>query len=73
MARPRSEDKRNALLAAAVRVFAEDGINAPTARIAKVAGVAASIASPVDLSLESRLRALSPLPEEVNGGRLRTS
>lgn len=40
MARPRSEDKRNALLAAAVRVFAEDGINAPTARIAKVAGVA---------------------------------
>ncbi|HEY5850300.1 MAG TPA: TetR/AcrR family transcriptional regulator [Lysobacter sp.] len=40
MARPRSEDKRNALLAAAIRVFAEDGINAPTARIAKVAGVA---------------------------------
>ncbi|UNK49803.1 TetR/AcrR family transcriptional regulator [Lysobacter sp. S4-A87] len=40
MARPRSEDKRNALLAAAIEVFAEDGINAPTARIAKVAGVA---------------------------------
>lgn len=40
MARPRSEDKRNALLAAATQVFAVDGINAPTARIAKAAGVA---------------------------------
>ena len=40
MARPRSEDKRNALLAAATQVFADDGINAPTARIAKAAGVA---------------------------------
>jgi len=40
MARPRSEDKRNALIAAAVEVFAEHGINAPTARIAKAAGVA---------------------------------
>jgi AcrR family transcriptional regulator len=40
MARPRSEDKRNALLAAATQVFADDGISAPTARIAKAAGVA---------------------------------
>jgi AcrR family transcriptional regulator len=40
MARPRSEDKRNAILAAAVQVIAEQGIGAPTARIAKLAGVA---------------------------------
>lgn len=40
MARPRSEDKRKSLLAAAVEVFAEQGPAAPTARIAKVAGVA---------------------------------
>lgn len=40
MARPKSEDKRNAILAAATQVFAEEGIAAPTARVAKVAGVA---------------------------------
>ena len=40
MARPRSEDKRNAILAAANAVFAELGTGAPTARIAKQAGVA---------------------------------
>lgn len=40
MARPRSEDKRNAILAAAVEVFAEEGLSAPTARIARQAGVA---------------------------------
>lgn len=40
MARPRSEDKRNAILAAAAQVIAEQGIGAPTARIAKLAGVA---------------------------------
>lgn len=40
MARPRSEDKRNAILAAAVEAFAEAGLGAPTARIAKAAGVA---------------------------------
>ena len=40
MARPRSEDKRNAILAAATQVIAEQGIGAPTARIAKLAGVA---------------------------------
>lgn len=40
MARPKSDDKRNAILAAAVQVFAEEGLAAPTARIAKVAGVA---------------------------------
>ncbi|MEW6343191.1 MAG: TetR/AcrR family transcriptional regulator [Pseudomonadota bacterium] len=40
MARPKSEDKRNAILAAAAQVIAEQGLGAPTARIAKVAGVA---------------------------------
>ncbi|HEY3599152.1 MAG TPA: TetR/AcrR family transcriptional regulator [Paraburkholderia sp.] len=40
MARPRSEDKRNAILAAAIQVIAEQGIGAPTARIAKLAGAA---------------------------------
>jgi AcrR family transcriptional regulator len=40
MARPRSEDKRNAILAAATEVIAEQGVSAPTARIAKMAGVA---------------------------------
>lgn len=40
MARPRSEDKRNALLAAATKVVAEQGIGAPTSRIARVADVA---------------------------------
>jgi AcrR family transcriptional regulator len=40
MARPKSDDKRNAILAAATQVVAEQGIGAPTATIAKVAGVA---------------------------------
>ncbi|MEL1265162.1 TetR/AcrR family transcriptional regulator [Pseudoxanthomonas putridarboris] len=40
MARPRSEDKRNAILAAATKVIAEQGTSAPTARIAREAGVA---------------------------------
>lgn len=40
MARPRSEDKRQTILRAANQLFAEEGINAPTSRIAKVAGVA---------------------------------
>ncbi|QWF46466.1 TetR/AcrR family transcriptional regulator [Bordetella hinzii] len=40
MARPRSEDKRNAILASAAHVIARQGIAAPTARIAKEAGIA---------------------------------
>ncbi|MBE1162451.1 TetR/AcrR family transcriptional regulator [Dyella acidiphila] len=40
MARPRSEDKRNAILEAATEVVAEQGVSAPTAKIAKRAGVA---------------------------------
>ncbi len=41
MARPKSEDKRNAILDAATRVFAECGLTAaPTSEISKEAGVA---------------------------------
>ncbi|OZI61145.1 TetR/AcrR family transcriptional regulator [Bordetella genomosp. 11] len=40
MARPRSEDKREAILAAAAEALAVDGVAATTARIAKLAGVA---------------------------------
>jgi AcrR family transcriptional regulator len=41
MARPKSEDKRNAILDAATRLFAERGLaGAPTSEISKRAGVA---------------------------------
>jgi AcrR family transcriptional regulator len=40
MARPKSTDKRSAILAAAMEVVAEQGDSAPTAKIAKLAGVA---------------------------------
>jgi AcrR family transcriptional regulator len=40
MARPRSEDKRNALMAAATRVIVSHGLSASTAMIAQEAGVA---------------------------------
>jgi AcrR family transcriptional regulator len=39
MARPRSEDRRNAILSAATRVIATQGLGAPTAAIAKDASV----------------------------------
>jgi len=40
MARPLSEDKRNAILTAATEAVAAQGVGAPTSRIAKDAGVA---------------------------------
>jgi AcrR family transcriptional regulator len=40
MARPRDEDKRNAIMAAATRVIVARGLSAPTAIIAQEAGVA---------------------------------
>jgi AcrR family transcriptional regulator len=40
MARPKSETKRNAILAAATTVFADRGLGAPTASISAAAGVA---------------------------------
>jgi AcrR family transcriptional regulator len=39
MARPRSDERRSAIMAAAVRVIASDGLAAATATIAKEAGV----------------------------------
>jgi len=39
MARPRSEDKRNAIIEAATRVIVTHGLSAPTAMIAREAGV----------------------------------
>ena len=39
MARPRSDDKRSAIMAAATRVVASQGLGAPTATIAREAGV----------------------------------
>jgi AcrR family transcriptional regulator len=40
MARPKSEDKRNAILAAATEVFAGRGLSAPTSAISSAAGIA---------------------------------
>jgi AcrR family transcriptional regulator len=40
MARPKSEDKRNAILSAATEVFAERGLSAATSAISSAAGVA---------------------------------
>ncbi|MGJ5819040.1 TetR/AcrR family transcriptional regulator [Paludibaculum fermentans] len=40
MAKPKSEDKRNAILAAATQVFAQRGLSAPTAAITTQAGIA---------------------------------
>lgn len=39
MARPKSPEKRDAILAAAVQAIAEQGLSVPTSKIAKVAGV----------------------------------
>jgi AcrR family transcriptional regulator len=40
MARPKSDEKRNAILEAATRIIVTQGLSAPTAGIAKEAGVA---------------------------------
>jgi AcrR family transcriptional regulator len=40
MARPKSLDKRNAILAAAIELIAAQGLSVPTSKIAQVAGVA---------------------------------
>src|ERR1700691_4989577 len=40
MARPKSDDKREAILEAAMSIFAAQGLAAPTAAISKAAGVA---------------------------------
>src|SRR5580704_1451922 len=40
LAKPKSQDKRNAILSAATQVFAERGLGAPTAAITNAAGIA---------------------------------
>jgi AcrR family transcriptional regulator len=40
VARPKSDDKRNAILSAATQIFAERGLSAPTSAISNLAGVA---------------------------------
>jgi AcrR family transcriptional regulator len=40
MARPKSQEKRNAILAAAIELIAGEGLSIPTSKIAQVAGVA---------------------------------
>ena len=40
MSRTRSEAKRNAILGAAIRVFAKEGLSAPTSAVSREAGVA---------------------------------
>jgi AcrR family transcriptional regulator len=40
VARPKSDDKRDAILAAATSVLGEGGLSAPTSAISKVAGIA---------------------------------
>ncbi len=40
MAKPKSEDKRNSILSAAIEVFSGRGLGAPTAAITSVAGIA---------------------------------
>ena len=40
MARPKSQEKRNAILAAAIELIAGQGLSIPTSKIAQVAGVA---------------------------------
>lgn len=73
MARPRSEDKRQIILQTAARLFAEDGLNAPTAKIAKRAGVAEGtvftyfsskdeLLNQLYLELKSELRAALSVP-----------
>lgn len=39
MARPRSDEKRNAIMTAAIKIIAAQGLSAPTAMIGKEAGV----------------------------------
>lgn len=73
MARPRSEDKRNAILAAATDVIAAQGVSAPTAKIAAAAGVAEGslftyFASKDDLLNELYLTLKADLRDEMMAG-----
>ena len=82
MARPRSVDKRETILKAATQLFADEGLNAPTVKIAKAAGVAEGtiftyFASKDDLmnqlylELKGQLRSSVILPREPTDTRER--
>lgn len=73
MARPRSEDKYQTIIRSAIALFADEGLNASTARIAKAAGVAEGtiflyfsskdeLINRVYLELKSQLRLSFELP-----------
>ena len=76
MARPRSPDKRDIILKAAGQLFADEGLNAPTVRIAKAAGVAEGsiftyfaskdeLINELYLELKGELRAAVVLPPDT--------
>lgn len=79
MARPKSDDRRSAILDAATRVIAAQGLSAPTALIAKEAGVSngslftyfdtkAELFNQlyVELKLEMGAAAIGGLPDEAD-------
>jgi len=76
LARPLSSDKRKMILEAATRLFAEEGLNASTSRIAKAAGVSEGtiftyfatkdeLLNQLYLELKVQLRSTLALPEPV--------
>lgn len=82
MARPKSDDKRNAILAAATRIIAAQGLSAPTALIAKEAGISTGSLFTyfetktallnhlyVDLKTEMAAAALEGLPGDADARR----
>ncbi len=75
MARPRSEEKRQTILLAATKLFAEEGLNASTASIAKAAGVAEGtvftyfatkdeLLNQLYLTLKEQLHSAASVPDE---------
>jgi AcrR family transcriptional regulator len=72
MARPRSEDKRNAILAAAAEVFAERGLGAPTSAISQAAGVAEGTLFTYFATKDELLNALyREIKEELAGAMMK--
>src|SRR6202046_2578384 len=71
MARPRSEDKRNAILKAATRLIGTHGLSAPTAMIAKEAGVSnGSLFAYFETKADLLNRLYVGLKAEMAGGAL---
>ena len=65
MARPKSEDKRNAIMSAAMRVIVTQGLSAPTAVIAREAGVANGS---LFIYFETKAELFNALYVELKGG-----